>query len=1214
MTKTPLLLLSLLVGSSGSLLSSRAQAANAVYVPHKKDVQQYQPLSIALVNLEKKHKASIMFDSKRAENIKVKLEAVAAKESLETCLNKLLTPVNLNYKKINDKFYVINFNDKVEKNNAPVSKPKEFNNNVIVPLEEAEVAELSSIADVTITGTVTDESGETLPGVSVLVKGTKIATSTNTNGKYTIKAPAKSTLVFSYIGYVSKEVALGTGTVVNVKLASNNQKLDDVQVVAVGYGTVKKRNLTGAVASISAQAIKDMPMTNFENAIQGQMAGVQVQEPSGEPGSATTIRIRGMGSISAGNEPLYVVDGFPVSKDVSSTVMGDVGRRAVTTPMVPSNPLGTIAPGDIQSIEVLKDAAAASIYGSRGSNGVVIITTKKGRRDGTAQINFDMYAGVQTLANKLDLMNAREYAEFVKDSKNGTYLYDFPNANPNDNNLQRRITNGGTGGNLASYLIYDQLDLNNLSGVDTDWQDVTMKNAGVQSYNLSLSGGNEKVGYYVAGNYFQQDGIIDKTGFKRYSLRINLEANPTNKLKVGVNLNPSFTDQAKGSTNAPYFADPPGAVYSAIVQSPTVSPYLPDGSINQSNNQSHLYATWPAAPGIPASAANQGGNSTAASNPLAIINYIHDDLTQFRTFANAYAEYSIFKDLKYKLMLGADINNYNRSYYREKQFILQAATEGVPYGQSNTNFQTNYLIENTLDYSKTFGKHNLSVLAGYTAQKSRMNLSQIQAEKFPDDLVHTISGGQVTGGSQTVEEWALASMLGRVNYVYNDRYLLSATIRTDRASRFGADNKQGYFPSVSAGWRIIEENFMKKQSFISDAKLRASWGKTGNFMIPNYAAYGLLLPNNYVFGNTVVNGLAPSTMDNKLLTWEKNVQTNIGLDLGFLNNRIMASFDWYNKITSDLLLNVQIPAQVGFGTLNPLVNIGEVRNRGFEFVINTANLTGEFKWNTDFNFSKNENIVTKLGESGDPIYSTGGAGIRHVTQVGAPIGSYFGYVMEGIYKNQADINASPVDRVAPGRARPGDIKFKDVNGDGQITTADRTIIGNYQPKFTWGITNKFNYKNIDLSFLIQGVEGSEVLNLTRRHLANGEGATNSYAIFNNRWKSEQDPGDGKTPRADRLGDLHNFNNRPSSFQVEDASYIRLRNVTIGYNLSKSAFAKYFSNFRIYASGTNLFTSTKYIGYNPEVNSNTTNSAVQGEDYGAYPLTMNFTFGINATFK
>jgi TonB-linked SusC/RagA family outer membrane protein len=1050
-----------------------------------------------------------------------------------------------------------------------------------------------------VTETVTDlENSSPVPGVSILIKGRNKGATTNSKGDFSIAADAGDILIFSYIGYAKQEIAV-TGSSLKVQLKPDASGLNEVLVV--GYGTQRKSSVTGSVSSLSARQIKDHSVTTFENAILGQIAGVQVQEPSGEPGSAPTIRIRGVGSISAGNEPLYVIDGFPVSKNVEPGVQGDVAKRTVAFRPQPSNPLGTLSASDIESIEVLKDASSAAIYGSRGSNGVVLITTKKGSRDGSPSIGIDSYTGFQNVARRVELMNSAQLTAYVKDARNNAYLQDVPGASAADNNATR-VTKVGAIPSLqaANYVIPD--DFVNPTGTDTDWQDVLFQTAAIHNSTVSVSGGSDKFGYYVSGNYYDQNGIIDATGFKRYSLRINLDAQPFPKLKVGFHLNPSFTDQQRGSTSAPYFADPPGAVYTALVTSPTVSAYLPDGSVNQSDNQSHLFTETGAT-----------ANMTASSNPLAVIKYIHDNLSQFRTFSSGFAEYEILKDFKYKLYAGADINSYNKDYYREKAFRDRDATVGMPFGQSNSSLETNWLVENTLAYDKTFGDHTLSVVGGYTAQKDRLSYNQVQAENYPDDLVQTVSGGQVTGGTSAKEEWALVSYLARANYAYKNRYLLSASVRSDKASRFGKGNRTGVFPSFSAGWRIIEESFLKNSTILSDLKIRGSWGKTGNFLIPNYASIGLLNPANYVFGNAIANGIAPSTPSNNALTWEKNTQTDLGLEIGFLKNRIFATADIYRKITSDLLLNVQVPAAVGFGTSSPLQNIGEVENKGIELSLSTRNLVGSFTWNTDLNFSANRNKVLKLGITGDPIFGASANDTRHVTRIGDAVGSYYGYVVDGIYQSQAEIDKAPLDKIAV-KASPGDFRFKDVTGDNIVDARDRTVIGNYQPDFTYGVTNRFGYRGVELSFLIQGVEGSEILNLTRRHLANGEALTNSYAVETDRWISESQPGNGKIPRADKQGTVHNNNNRPSSFQIEDGSYLRLRNVTLAYTFPANALGKKFPGLRLYATGTNLFTSTNYIGYNPEVNNQSTSNNTPGEDYGAYPLTRNYTFGINVIFK
>jgi len=1036
--------------------------------------------------------------------------------------------------------------------------------------------------ETTVSGTITDGDGIPMIGVSVLEKGTGNGTISDVSGKYRLTVNDGATLVFSYISYTSQEISISGRTTIDVVMAESTSVLNEV--VVIGYGRQAKRDITGSVSTLSADQIKDFPVTSFENAIQGQLAGVQVTETSGEPGAGPSIRVRGLGSISAGNEPLYVIDGLPISKNVDLGVQGDNFRRGTGRFRPPSqNPLGALNPNDIESIQVLKDASAASIYGSRGSNGVVIITTKKGKRTGAPLISYDTYVGVQSVANKLDLMNSEEFIAYNIEATNNAYLQANPGASASDPNSMR---------SNAAWRIAD--DMQNPDGTDTDWQDEMFNNAFIQNHNLSISGGSENVSYYLAANYFNQDGLIEGSDFNRYSVRMNLEADLKANLRIGVNLAPSFTSSNKKPAGSPYFARPPGIVYSGIVHSPTVKPYNADGTPNQLDNQSYLLTS-----------DGEASSMSSASNPFAIIDAIDDRLNQSRTLGNLYAEYDIVDNLTFRTSLGVDINNYKRNFFRKNSLLYREATTGEPYGQSSSSESVSWIAEQTLSYNKTINSnHTINAIAGYTAQKEFIDINTVVADNFPDDQVSTISGGQVVQGTAVQEEWSLVSMLARVNYDFDDRLLVTASIRTDRSSRFGSGNKTGVFPSASIGYRFSEDI---AADWLSDLKLRASWGKTGNFLIPNYASIGLLDPSNTTFGGTLVNGIAPSTISNKDLSWEKTESINIGVDFGFLEDRIYGSVEYYSATTTDLLLAVQIPAALGF--TNALTNIGEVQNTGFELTITSRNTTGKLKWQTDLNFATVNNEVKRLGPSGDPILSAGGAGNRHITEIGSAIGSYYGYQTDGIYQNQAEIEAGPVDQIAT--PQPGDFRWVDVNNDGFINQDDRTVIGNYLPDFTYGITNTFSYENVSFSFLIQGVQGSEVLNLTRRHMGNGEANYNSYRDWVNRWVSESNPGNGEIPRANRQ--TGNSNNRPSSYQVEDASYIRLRNVTLAYTFPKSVLGNTFSGMRIAVTGTNLLTITDYLGYNPEVNNNDDNVNVQGEDYGAYPLSRVLTFGLNASF-
>jgi len=1035
----------------------------------------------------------------------------------------------------------------------------------------------------TLKGVILDEMGTPLPGASVFEKGTSNGVNSDFEGSFTLSVSSSdAVIIVSYLGFDKVEIrAADFDDSMNITLVESSSALDEI--VITGYGRQVKRNITGAVSSISLKQIEDLPLATFENAIQGQMAGVQVTEASGEPGAGATVRVRGVGSISAGNEPLYVIDGFPISKNVGLGVQGDNFRRRSSFRPPSQNPLANLNPNDIESIQVLKDASTASIYGSRGSNGVIIITTKRGKKGGAPSFSYNSFFGSQSVANKLDLMNSAELIDYNRDATNNAYLQRNPGANTSDPNSVR--TSGSW--RLAE-------DVLSPSGVDVDWQDVVFRSAMVQTHNLSVSGGSDNSSYYISGNFFDQDGIIEKSNFKRYSLRVNLEVDLNDRTRIGLNLAPSYIVSDKVPAGSPYFARPPGIVYSGIVHAPFIDPYNPDGSINQLNNQSYILTP-----------DGQSSSFTSASNPLAIIEAVDDQLNQNRTFGNIFAEYDLMDNLTFKSYFGVDINNYKRNFYRASSLLYRTATTGETYGQTASSESLSWVAEQTLNYRKEIGSHNIDALVGYTAQKEKIDISSAVADTFPDDLVKTISGGQIASGSAVQEEWSLVSLLAKVNYSYEDRFLATASLRSDTSSRFGQGNKTGVFSSLSAGYRMSEDI---NADWLSDLKLRASWGETGNFLIPNYASIGLLSSYNTTFDGSLTNGIAPSTISNQDLSWEKTTSFDIGLDFGFLNDRIYGSLEYFKSTTTDLLLAVQIPSALGFS--NALTNIGEVVNKGFEISVTSRNLTGALNWTTDFNFSTIENEVTKLGPSGDPILSRGGAGNRHITKVGEPIGSYYGYQTNGIYQNQAEIdNSGIVDQIAS--PQPGDFKWVDVNNDGFINSADRTTIGNYLPDFTYGINNRFEYNNFEFTFLLQGVEGNEVLNLTRRHMGNGEANYNSYSEWTNRWRSEAEPGNGLIPRANRQ--TGNSNNRPSNYQVEDASYLRLRNVTLAYTFPESNFNGKLDRLRLYLSGTNLFTKTDYLGFNPEVNNQDDNTNVQVEDYGAYPLSSVITFGINAKF-
>ncbi|MBN9386204.1 MAG: TonB-dependent receptor [Chitinophagaceae bacterium] len=1064
---------------------------------------------------------------------------------------------------------------------------------------------LNAQEKIRVSGRVVNGSGEALAGVSVTARSTKTGgisvVISDADGHFVfpdLLSRERYSFSFSNTGYEPKDLAATVvrpeGPELFVQLKESFLALDNV--VVVGYGSQRRKEVTGAVSSLRAGDLKDKPVSSFEQALAGRLPGVQVLQNSAAPGGSISVRIRGLNSISAGTDPLYVIDGFPLSNDLknlqgSTDVINITGQASFQKS---PDPLSTLNTDDIESIEVLKDASAAAIYGSRASNGVVLINTKKGKKSGTPVIDYSAYGGVQEVAKKIKLLDAYQFSKLAYDGKNNAYLDAFPNASINDNNIVR--------GN-ASYQIPPEI-LPYLAGTkgltNTDWQDAVLRKAPIQDHSLSASGGNDNFQYYISGNYYDQRGIVIHSGYKRYGLRANLTAQLTSRLKIGLNLNPSFDEYDLVNSEGPWTFD--GILSNALKAAPIFPVYNPDGSfaINRQNTWAYSFS---------------GGE-----NPAALASQIKDKLRHVRNLGNIYGEYEILKGLTFKTFFGTDINYFDRQYYRPSTLGAykpsQQPAPTIPKGSSQTATATNWIWENTLNYKFQLGDaHHLDVLAGYTSQKNTTRANETDGTGFPNDAVQTVNAATITSGTSTASQWSLLSYLGRINYNFSDKYFLSASIRADGSSRFGAHNKWGYFPSVSGGWLVSSEQFFRVAA-VSELKLRVSYGLTGNFQIPNYASYDLLGSNNYVLGagnGVLVNGAGLSQPANPDLTWEKTAQFNAGLDIGLIKNRIYLTADYYSATTSHLLLNVPVPLSSGFGTA--LENLGKVQNKGVEFGVLTHNLTGAFKWTTSFNISVNRNKVLQLGPAGTPIISDGGNGTISqifITKVGSPIGSYYGYVNGGVFRDADDIAKNPHYATA----KPGDRKFLDVGGpnhkpDGVIDANDRTSIGSYFPKYIWGLTNELSYRGFDLSISLQAVQGDKILNLQRRYLFNSEGNANQMIEDWNYWKSPTDPGDGKAMRANRVANANS--GQISSFHVEDGSFVRLRNVTIGYSLKSRWFHDRIRGLRFYLSAQNLHTWTKYTGYNPEVNARPDSPLTQGEDYGTYPLAKTFTAGVHLSF-
>jgi TonB-linked SusC/RagA family outer membrane protein len=1022
------------------------------------------------------------------------------------------------------------------------------------------------LADITISGRVLDEKGAALPGVNVIVKGTSNGAQTDVDGRYKITAPDDATLVFSFVGYVAKEVAVAGKTAININLAPDAAGLDEV--VVVGYGAQEKKMLATSISSIPAKQIELLPVASPSEALVGLVAGAQITEPSGEPGQGAVIRIRGLGSISAGNSPLYVVDGYPLNS---------------------ADSYNQIPPADIESIQILKDAAACAIYGSRGGNGIVIVTTKRGRAGDKTRFNFTANAGIQQVAKRLDLLNRDQYLDYLRES----------------------FTNG----NRAIPAV---LQVGAPALPDTDWQDEIFRTGVQQQYQVSAAGGSDKARFYISGGYFNQKGTVKNSGFERFSLRANYDAQLTSKLKLGVSLAPNFTRTntipISGSYNGGNIAGGgPGGetavVTAAIILPPIVPTRLANGDYGTIRNTLTGAIT----------------NPTDLLSPLATIDLYQDRTNAIRALGTTYLELQVIKGLNVRSSFGAELLNSRRGIYVPATLGTsgnQAANLSNPIlgnidARQLNGTNLNWIWENTATYNRTFGEHNVTVLAGYSAQYNQNEGSTVlgQTGTYTNTSIeYATAAGQLFGQANYTSN-SLTSLFGRVDYAFKERYILTAALRTDGSSRFGPDNRYATFPSVALAWRAGEETFIKRFPTISELKLRGSFGVTGNNNIGDYNYQSYQQAANYVFGTgtgTRFFGFAPNGVAVRNLGWETNTQFDAGFDLGLFRDRIYLTVAAYQRNTTDLLLNRNIPALIGFST-RALANVGEVRNRGLEFQLNTANITGKaFTWSTSANLSLNRNKVIALAGQNDQLLYDAVFGYTSSIRVvaGQPLGVFYGYTQEGVYRDQADVDASP--KWAAGAVAPGDLKFKDINGDGKIDSNDIGVIGNPFPDFTYGLLNTFGYKQFSLSVTLQGSQGADILYAGDRYTFNAPGQTNARTNQLNRWHSPTDPGDGMTPRATSGASLRT---QFSDYFLHNASFLRLRNVTLRYNIPNDWAAKAgLQSIGVYASAQNLYTFTKYFGYNPEANNyGNTTAPTYGVDQGSYPMARTITFGVQAGF-
>lgn len=1006
---------------------------------------------------------------------------------------------------------------------------------------------------VRISGKVIDaQNDQPLSGVTVGIKGTAQGAATNADGSFQLTGNPSAVLVVSYVGYQTKEVPVNSSSPITVRLEAGSTKLNEV--VVVSYGTQRKREVTGAISQISQKEVKDMPAANIGQRLQGKLAGVQINQNTGQPGAEMTFRIRGAASIRAGNSPLIVVDGFPIESGLNS-----------------------ISPDAIESISVLKDAAASTLYGSRAANGVILVTTKQARA-GQKNIEFDSYVGIQSVSKRgrPDLMNAPEFAAFKKEYYEDAAKYE-----------------AYTGGVPAQYQNPSQYGPND----GTNWFDVLLRKAMIQNYNLNLSSGTKDIRSVVNLGYNKQDGVMINQSASRFTARSNNIYNATDKLTLGLNL--GITYQTSNIT--PGLGNGRNIIQVAYLTDPTLNYKNPDGT----------YPIGFAPPGM-----------FSTPNFYQVLMKTVNPTRDLILIGNAYGAYKIFKGLEFKTSMNVNMNNTINRQFRPSTILGGTTPAASASGSYNTVNYTSWLSENTLSYATRIGeKHNIDAFVGYTAQKVNYETSAINGSQFPNDDIEWlnvaatrignvgINNGINAYSANGVSDYSLLSYIGRLNYNYEGKYLFSTSFRSDGSSKFGSNNKYGNFPSFSAGWVISDENFMRNFSKISFLKLRGSYGKVGNNNIGNYTYLAGVNQNNYVFNNQLAPGSSLNGIGNPNLTWETTAGYDIGVDLSLFNNRVSLTYDYYWKKTDGLLYAIDIPVQSGFSSITS--NIGRFDFWGHEFSVDTRNLTGKLTWNTSFNISFNRNIVKKLGTSDAPIGGYQEYWDDNRTAVGQPIGMFYGYINTGVYMTQHEFETQPHGATSMvGTARFADISGPDGKPDGKIDINDRTWLGNPNPDFIYGLTNSFNYKTFDLNIVIAGSVGNEIADDAFQSTENLDGVFNVRKGVVDRWRSEEDPGTGIYPRtrAGTTADFRNFTTR----QVFSGTYLAVKNITLGYTVPVRR-TNSIKSIRGYFSTQNPFMFTKYPGMNPEITLNGLNGLSQGRDFTAFPIARVYTLGINVNF-
>lgn len=1105
-------------------------------------------LKEVLNDLEKRYSVSFVYEYGTVSDKQV-VKKVKYRAQLEATLNEILAPFGLKFKKINDHTYAIS-RAKLKKTSGEFFESSNARDSMI-PIGNEKIrrsialSEWTSLASISVSGTVTDENNQSLPGVNVVEKGTTNGTTTDAAGRFSLDVgDERSVLVFSFIGYVSQEVSVGSNqSEFSITLQPDVKALDEV--VVVGYGTVKKSDLTGAVSAIKAEKLLDRPVVNIGQALTGKVAGVEVFNNSGRPDGKLRIRVRGNNSITASNEPLYVIDGVIGVADIN-----------------------LVNPNNIESLQVLKDASATAIYGARGANGVILINTKRGLHNDQGIIAYDGYTSFGVMAKKqnIEFLNANEWWQVYNTGFDNIQKYDpigfaqgkFKRVSPQD--LPKLFDSAGNP-------IYD-----------TDWEDETYRTAISQNHQLSFRGGNDRTTHSVYLGYLRQEALMDKNYLERYNGQFNMDSKLRSWLKVGFNVSVNYN-----TGNDLY--DNYSLKRLAQEALPLIPVKYPDG-------------TW---------GSNRDFPGAVQDTPSRYLEEMVNQTTNKQVISDFYMDFKIAENLDFKSTFAIDQISRKNNSYVGKNLIMFGGQNNGGIARVSTENQIYWQNENYLNWNKQFNENNrLNLMLGLSWQQRAAELLGAEHRNFIDDFYqwHNLGSGTVNQPSSSNDwKWSLNSYFARFNFNLHDRYLFSATGRYDGSSKFGKNNQYAFFPSFAFAWQASEEAFLKGNGLIDNLKFRASLGKTGNQEIANYAYSQNLGSSNVIFMNAFYSALYRSSFGNPDLKWETTTQMDGGIDLAFLNGRVDITFDYYYKITSDLLLNAPIPYTSGLNSV--MQNIGSVRNRGFEATLNTYNITGkDFTWISAIAFAANRNEIIKLGANNEDIFPTRHAtGDMQILRVGEPVGSFWGLTRLGTWKIEEADEASTFNRL------PGDLKYADLNDDGKIDANDNSIIGRSLPDWTMGVSNTFTYRNVDLLLDIRIAQGFDVMNAGTHTREDRSGVANGSVTQLNAWT----PTNQNTMIAELRYMKTYYDSYPDTHWLQDGSFIRLQNVSIGYTFHESFLKRIgLQKMRVYTSGQNLFLLTNYKGYDPEVSTHGSAFGQGIDDFGE-PRARTYTLGLNLNF-